>query len=117
MSAAALLRSATAAGVELALVDGVLKVRGALPDALRTALRERKAEVAAILRGDACRWCGSPLPWPYPAGIVLGDGSAECMACADREVWRLLAAADRVVNSPEALADPGELMIHGEDLP
>ena len=66
---------------------------------------------------DRCRWCGVPLAWPAPVGIILGDGSAECHACADREVWRLMAAADRALNSPDALADPAELTARGEALP
>jgi hypothetical protein len=80
-------------------------------DDLLTTLRDHKPAIVAILRGDACRSCGERLAWPGPAGIVLGDGTAECMPCADREVWRLLAAAERVVASPNALADPAELML------
>ena len=37
-----------------------------------------------------------------------------CSAC---EVDRLFAAAERVMNSPNALADPAELIVRGEPLP
>ena len=33
------------------------------------------------------------------------------MRCADREVGHILAAAERVVNSPDALADEAEAML------
>ena len=68
-------------------------------------------------RGDSCKHCGEPLAWPRPVGVILADGTAECMACFEREAWRILAAAERVVNSPDALADPAELMVRGELLP
>ena len=62
---------------------------------------------------DCCRHCGALLPWPGPAGIVLGDGTAECQPCADAEAWRLLEAGRRAVKSPDALADPAEFMLGG----
>src|SRR4051812_4137630 len=84
------MREARATGVELRLVDGALKLRGQAAPELRTALREAKAGVVAILSGDACRQCGVPLPSPAPLGtlLVYGDGTAECVGCADREVGR-----------------------------
>ena len=84
---------------------------------LVAALRNHKGEIIEILRGDRCRQCGAPLPWPDPAGIVLADGTAECMAGAARELGRLLAAAERAVADPDALADEAELTIRGEPLP
>lgn len=117
MTAAAVLAEASRAGVSLRLVDGKAKVGEDVPPELLARLREHKAEIVAILAGNACRWCGVPLAWPQPVGIILGDGSAECHACADREVWRLHAAGDRVVNSPDALGDEAELMARGERLP
>ena len=63
---------------------------------------------------DCCRHCGALLAWPGPAGIVLGDGTAECQPCADVEAWRLLEAGRRAVKSPDALADPAEVMLRGE---
>ena len=117
MTAAAVLAEASRAGVSLRLVDGKAKVAGDVAPELLARLREHKAGIVAILAGDACRWCGVPLAWPQPVGFVLGDGSAECHACADRELWRLMAAADRAVSSPDALADPAELTARGEALP
>ena len=112
MSAAAkVLREVRASGAELALVDGKLRLRGALPDALRAALREHKAEVAAIVAGRACCWCGSPLAWPGPVGVTFLDGRTECMRCADAEVDRIWRAAERVTSSPDAMADEAELML------
>ena len=110
-SAAELLREARASGAELALVDGNLKLRGALPSALRAALREHKVEVAAILAGNACYWCGAPLAWPGPVGVTFLDGRSECIRCADAEVDRIWRAALRVTSSPDALADEAELML------
>jgi hypothetical protein len=116
VTAAALLREATAAGIELRLVDGSVKVRGTPAPELRAALREVLPEVAAILSGDVCRCCGAPLPSRSSLGVlvVFGDGTAECMACADREVGRLMTAGRRAVESADALGDPAELMLqHG----
>jgi hypothetical protein len=66
---------------------------------------------------ERCRLCDAPLPWPEPAGIVLADGTAECMRCAEHEAWRILSAAERAAISPDALADEAELTIRGELLP
>ena len=64
---------------------------------------------------DHCRGCGSRILWPVVgAGLIFADGTAECMACADREVGRLLAAGRRAVESPAALADEAEQMLQGE---
>src|SRR3954454_16206075 len=117
MTAAALVRQARTTGVELQLVDGNVKLRGPTTPEFRAALREHKAEIVAVLAGGACRQCGTPLlPAPAPRGslLVFGDGTAECMACADREVGRLLAGGRRAVESPDALADPAEAMLRGE---
>jgi hypothetical protein len=59
-------------------------------------------ETAPIGRCRSCRFSGP-----------LSDRGM-CAAC---EVDRLLAAADRAVASPDALADPAELMVRGEALP
>jgi hypothetical protein len=116
VSAAALVREGAAAGVTLRLVDGKAKVRGSPSPDLLARLREAKPEVVELLRGDRCRWCGDRLAWPGPAGIVFADGTAECMACADREVRRLLAAGQRAVN-PGLAVDPAEVMLRGETDP
>lgn len=116
MTAVALLREAGAAGVSVRLVDGKPKVGGAVPADLLLRLREQRAAIVAILKGDACRRCGAalpPAPAPLGSALVFGDGTAECLACADREVGRLLAAGHRAVN-PALAADPAEVMLRGE---
>lgn len=119
MSAAHLLRRAFEAGVRVGLDGNHVRLTATYPPGseLLAALRTHKGEIIEILRGDRCRLCGAPLPWPEPAGIVLIDGTAECMPCADRGAWRVLAAAERAVASPDALADEAELTIRGETLP
>jgi hypothetical protein len=62
---------------------------------------------------ERCRWCGERLAWPRPVGVILADGTAECMPCTDHEVGRLLAAAERTVASSGALTDPAEVMLKG----
>jgi hypothetical protein len=111
--AAALVRNVAAVGAELRLVDGAVKVRGLVSPEMRAALREARGQVAAILAGNACRWCGEPLAWPGPVGITFADGAAECLPYAGREVGRLLAAGARDV-APELAADPAEVMVRGE---
>lgn len=119
MNAARLLRRAFEAGVQLHLDGSHVRLTATYPPGteLLAALRTHKGEIFEILRGDRCRLCGASLPWPEPAGIVLADGMAECMTCADRETWRVLAAAGRAVTSPDALADEAELTVRGEPLP
>jgi hypothetical protein len=114
VSAAAALRDAIRAGVTLRLVGGTAKVAGDPSAELLARLREHKAEIVEILGGNRCRWCGEPLAWPGSAGVILADGAAECMCCADREVWRMTTAAKRAVSSPAAVADEAEVMIRGE---
>jgi hypothetical protein len=114
MSAVELIQKAQAEGVELTLAHGVLKARGPIGRDLRGSLRQHRAAIIEILAGDRCRYCGAHLPWPAPGGVIFADGTAECMPCADREVGRLLAAGERAVNSPDALADEAEIMIRGE---
>jgi hypothetical protein len=46
--------------------------------------------------------------WPEPRGVVYADATAEHHAC------RAWAAAERAVESPDALADEAEVMLRGE---
>ena len=76
MSAVALLARARDAGVDVRVHGGDLRLRGK-PDAdLFQAIREAKPALVAILRGDTCRWCGEPMSWPGPAGVVEAAGTA-----------------------------------------
>jgi hypothetical protein len=52
--------------------------------------------------------------WPRPVGIVFGNGTALHHRCYERaEVERIRRHASNA-NTPEAMADEAELMIHGE---
>lgn len=48
-------------------------------------LRAHKAELVALLRGDACRHCARPMGWPDPRGVIYGDGTAEHHECRSWE--------------------------------
>ena len=62
-----------------------------------------------------CRRCGEPVDWRPSAprtAVPFLDGTVAHLACDDAaEVARVLAGADRVMNSPDALADMAELML------
>ena len=113
-AASALLREVRGVGLSVRLDGGRLLAAANSPPELLARLRAHKAEIVEILRADRCRWCGEPLRWPGPAGVVLGDGLAECMPCVDRQVGRVWGAAERAVESPDALSDPAEVMLRGE---
>ena len=121
MTAAALLREAWDAGVRLrAEPAGRVKVRarlGDLPPALLDRLRVHKLELAEILRGDRCRWCGGPMRWPHPDGIVEAAGTALHHGCYEAEDVARLRRLAANASSPEALADPAEFVVRGEELP
>jgi hypothetical protein len=117
VSAAQLLDKAAAARVRLrAEKDGTVKVLARpsdVPPDLLAALRAHKAELAALLTGVACRWCGERMGWPGPAGVVLADGTALHHRCGELfHVERIKRLAENAF-SREALADPAEVMIHG----
>jgi hypothetical protein len=117
VTAVGLLDAAAAAGVPLrAERDGTVKVLvrpSQVPPDLLVALRAHKAELAALLAGDVCRWCGERMNWPGPVGVRLGDGTALHHRCAELfEVERLKRRAENAF-SREAMADPAEVMIHG----
>jgi hypothetical protein len=106
VTAAALLSEARRSGVGLRLAGGwKLKVARSLTPDLLDRLRRHKPELIEVLRGDRCRRCGEPLAWPGPVGVVHADGSAGHHEC---RVW---AAAQRAVESPDALA---EVMLRDE---
>jgi hypothetical protein len=113
VTATALLAEARGAGVGLRLVEGKPKVSGAPSPELLARLREAKSDIIELLSGCRCRHCGDRMAWPGPAGITFADGTAECTQCEAREVERLFAAGERVVNSPDALADEAETMLRG----
>jgi hypothetical protein len=108
---------AAAAGVQLRVEpNGAVKVLARpsdVPPDLLAALREHKAELAAVLAGNACRWCGEPMGWPAPVGVVLGDDTAMHTRCGEEfHVERIKRLAENAF-SREAMADPAEIMIRG----
>ena len=86
--------AALSAGVRLALRDELVEWTAEQPPTaeLLAYLRDHKPEIAAILRGNACRWCGQALAWPDPVGVTFLDGTSECHRCADEDVDRRLTA-------------------------
>jgi hypothetical protein len=84
-----------------------------VPPDLLAALREHKAELAAVLAGKACLWCVEPMGWPGPVGVVLADGTAMHTRCGEEfHVERISRRAENAF-SREAMADPAEIMIRG----
>ena len=117
MTAAGLLDRAAAAGMQLRVEPGgavkVLARPSDVPPDLLAALRAHKTELAALLMGNACRWCGHAMGWPGPVGVVLADGTAMHTRCGEEfHVERIKRQAENAF-SREAMADPAEIMIHG----
>ena len=113
MSAAALLAEASVAGVTLRLADGKVKVGGDASAEFLTRLRAHKAGLIELLHGERCRSCGERMAWPGPAGVIFGDGTAECCSCTDAEAARLYAAAKRVVTGVVGVSDESEFLRAG----
>jgi hypothetical protein len=67
---------------------------------------------------DLCQHCGEGIDWQAGHSLAFADGALAHVACADAfEVARLRTASRRTVDSPDALADPAEVMLHGGPLP
>ena len=115
-TAADVLRAAAELGVHLSVSGGFIEWEAALepPGDFLAKVAAVKPALIEILRGDRCLRCAERLAWPAAAGITFADATSECMACADREAGRLLEAGRRAVKSPDALADPAEVMLRGE---
>ncbi|KAI93430.1 hypothetical protein T281_16740 [Rhodomicrobium udaipurense JA643] len=79
MTARALLTRASAKGVELAVAEGKLRMKGAASPALLAELREHKADIIALLSA----------PSITPASIADWRAKAEAVAAADT-AWRML---------------------------
>jgi hypothetical protein len=108
---------AQGAGVRLRLAeDGKVKVPASTPPELLDRLRIHKLELTALLRGDICRYCGEPMGWPQPAGVVLADGTALHHGCAQRfRVERIRRVAENAF-SPGVMAEEAELAVRGEPI-
>jgi hypothetical protein len=116
--AAAILVAAQTAGAVLCMEGNKLKVRNSvrLPAAVRADLNAHWRAVAALFSGDHCRCCGGLIDWRRD-GVAFADGTAAHVLCEDR--WHAELARRQAARAltPEALADPAELMIRGELLP
>jgi hypothetical protein len=106
MSAIALLAEAAAAGVSLRLEPaGTVHLTATTPPSaeLLAGLREHRREIVALLRGDACRYCGGPIRWSEPGGLVFDDGRGAHVHCYDR-VETARQAATRAKRQPKEQA-------------
>ena len=83
LSPVALLRDTKAAGLRLTVEGPSLRIAADRepPPVLLARLRTHKAEMLALLRGDACLHCGRPMAWPKPVGVAFADGTAACHPC------------------------------------
>jgi hypothetical protein len=116
--AAAILVVAQTAGAVLCMERNKLKVRNSvrLPAAVRADLDAHWRAVAALFSGDHCRYCGRLIDWRNE-GLVFADGTGAHVACEDRRHAELARRQAARALTPDALADPAELMIRGELLP
>jgi hypothetical protein len=91
--------------------------RAALPPGLVERLRAHKPELSELLRGERCRRCGGWIENRRPGWLAFGDATVAHVVCEDR--WHAELARRQAAGAftPEALADPAELMIRGELLP
>jgi hypothetical protein len=72
-------------------------------------LRAHKAELLGLLTGTHCRRCGMRLDYQHDWNTrVFADGTGSCGPCY------YLAAADRALRLPDALADEAEIMLQGK---
>lgn len=119
MSAAyALLAEASAAGVRVRLTGtGGLRAPADAPAELLTRLRGRKAELAALLAGEACRHCGGAIEARLPGWIPFTDGTAAHLACYEVAEAERLHARAACCFAPDVLADEAEVTMRGESLP
>lgn len=117
MSAVALLLNPHEVGASVWADGDELVVRapdGILSPLLVRELRDHKPVVIEVLTGRRCRHCEGALDWTRPGWVPFADGTAAHLGCYEEaEVARLLAAAKRSLFSPDALADPGEVLLHG----
>ena len=84
MTAAALLAEAEDSGVRLRLDDDRIAWRGRPTTELLARLRARKLELLALLRGDACRHCGTAIYWLSRPAVAYADGWGAHLECYER---------------------------------
>jgi hypothetical protein len=86
MTAAALLPEAKAAGMELRVENGAIRLSAASapPPEFLARLRAHKLELAELLQGDRCRYCSGPVRWAEPNVLVFADRMSAHLACYER---------------------------------
>jgi hypothetical protein len=92
-----LLAEVEAAGIRLRLEPtGTVHLSGLAPPPAEVldGLRAHRAEIVALLRGDACRHCGGPIDWTRPGGVVFDDGRSAHLGCYERVETERQAARD-----------------------
>ena len=95
-----------------------MRVSGSPPPDLLARLRERKAELVALLTGRACRRCGGLIEDRGPrAWVPFADGTAAHDDCEGRWYAEDRLRRSAALFSPEALADEAEVTLRGEPLP
>ena len=77
----ALLAEAFAGGFTLRLAGDGVKVGGSPPPELLARLRAHKLELAELLQGDRCRYCGEAITWTIPGGLMFADHMAAHLDC------------------------------------
>lgn len=114
MTAVSLLAEAKAAGVTLRLVAGNPKVGGSPSPDLLARLRQHKPELVALLRGDACRYCGGAIDWTVPGARAFADELAAHNTCwEEAEIDRHFRHAELAVD-PRFASDPNETVFGPE---
>ncbi len=118
MSAVRALATAREAGIELeARGGGAVRVLGRpedVPPDVLAALRAHKAALFDLLTGRACRRCGEPIVDRRPDWLAFADSTAAHVVCEDRWYVEDVKRRAQKAFSPEAMADPAEVMVDGK---
>jgi hypothetical protein len=118
MSAVHALAAAREAGVRLEPHEGgAVRVLGRpenVPADVLADLRAHKAALFDLLTGRACRRCGEPIVDQRRDWFPFGDHTAAHVVCEDRWYVEDVKRRAQLAFSPEAMADPAEVMVHGK---
>ena len=118
MSAAVLLAALHGIGAELAADGSELVVKAPadrLAPELVMELRDRKPQVIALLNGETCIHCEGPIDGGARPASPSATAPARTWAATRRPRWPGCSRPGaRRWESPEALADPAEVMLRGE---
>jgi hypothetical protein len=77
----AIFHEARAAGFRFTHKNGRVICTPVPPAELLAKLRDHKAVLVELVRGDRCRACGETLDWQRSDGVIFADGTAEHHAC------------------------------------